>query len=148
MVRATKYGIRELHKNFPTNKVFSEFILDSLHSRACYCGGTYVIRLRRKLFQCTKCRFQISPTACTIFPKSSTPLTLWFHALMVFSNAKTGISGKQMERLLAVTYKCAWRMLFLIRKTLLQFGELLAGDIETDAAYFGGRKKACKDNKY
>lgn len=39
-------------------------------------------------------------------------------------------------------------MLRLIRKTLRQFGERLKGNVETDGAYFGGRKKAGKDNKY
>lgn len=67
---------------------------------------------------------------------------------MVFSNAKSGLSAKQMERVLAVTYKCAWRMLFLIRKTLRQAEQKLFGYVESDGAYFGGRKKAGKDNKY
>jgi transposase-like protein len=39
-------------------------------------------------------------------------------------------------------------MLSLIRKTLKQFNEQLKGDVESDGAHFGGRKKAGKDNKY
>lgn len=148
MARLNKYGVRELHRDFPTNEACLEFIFDSLHTRTCSCGGTYSLRSRRKKFQCSKCRFQIAPTAGTIFHKSSTPLTLWFHAIMVFSNAKSGISSKQLERHLAVTYKCAWRILVLIRNALQQFGRRLKGDVETDGAYFGGRKKAGKDNKY
>ena len=148
MARSTKYGVRELHKDFPTNKACLEFIFDTLHDRECSCGGTYSMRIRRKLFQCSKCRNQISPTAKTIFHKSTTPLTLWFHALMVFSNAKSGVSAKQLERNLAVTYKCAWRVLSLIRSVLRQFGKRLTGEVESDGAYFGGRKKAGKDNKY
>jgi transposase len=147
MSRSTKYGIRELHKDFPTGKACLEYVFDSLHKRACSCGGTYSLRLRRKVFQCGKCRLQISPTAGTIFHKSSTPLLLWFHALMVFSNAKSGIAAKQMERHLAVTYKCAWRMLSLIRKSLQQFGERLKKEVESDGAYFGGRKNAGKNNE-
>jgi len=146
MARVTKYGIRELHKHFPTSKSCLEFIFDSLHTRECSCGGTYVIRLKRKLFQCSRCHTQISPTAGTIFHKSSTPLILWFHALLMFSNAKSGISAKQLERHLAVTYKCAWRMLSLIRKTLIVADKRLQGYVESDGAYFGGRKKAGKDN--
>ena len=148
MPRSTKYGVRELHKYFPTNKSCLEFIFDSVHSRTCSCGGTYSLLNKRKVFQCSKCRKQISPTAGTIFHKSSTPLTLWFHAIMVFSNAKSGISSKQLERHLAVTYKCAWRMLSLIRKTLSQAVDKLSGYVESDGAYFGGRKKAGKDNRY
>lgn len=65
---------------------------------------------------------------------------------MVFSNAKSGIAAKQLERHLAITYKCAWRMLFSIRKALRQFGQQLKGEVESDAAYFGGRKNAGKNN--
>jgi transposase len=148
MARVTKYGIRELRRDFGTEKACLEFIFDSLHTRKCSCGGNYSLRIRRRKFQCSKCRFQIAPTAETIFHKSSTPLVLWFHALMMFSNAKSGISAKQLEHQLAVTYKCAWRMLAIIRKVLPQEKTLLKGDVETDGAYFGGRKKAGKDNKY
>lgn len=148
MARSSKYGIRELRNDFPTNKACLEFIFDSLHTRACSCGGAYSLLSRRKIFQCGKCRFQISPTAGTIFHKSSTPLTLWFHAILVFSNAKSGISAKQLERHLGVTYKCAWRVLALVRAVLLQANGRLKGDVETDSAYFGGKKKAGKDNKY
>jgi transposase-like protein len=66
---------------------------------------------------------------------------------MVFSNAKSGISGKQLERHLAVTYKCAWRILRSIRGVLQQFGRQLKGEVESDGAYFGGRKDSGKNNE-
>ena len=59
---------------------------------------------------------------------------------MVFSNAKSGISAKQLERHLAVTYKCAWRMLHTIRTSLEQSMRKLEGIVEIDGAYMGGRK--------
>jgi len=148
MARVTKYGIRELHRNFPTSKACLEFVFDSLHKRKCSCGGTFVIRLRKKLFQCTKCQAQISPTAGTIFHKSSTPLLLWFNALLMFSNAKSGVSSKQLERQLAVTYKCAWRMLSLIRKTVAKAEKKLWGYVESDGAYFGGVYNSGKNNEH
>lgn len=106
-----KYGLKHLRKDFPNDKACLQFAFDALHSRECSCGGQYALRLERKQFQCSKCRFAISPLANTIFEKSSTPLTLWWHALWVFSNAKSGISAKELERQLAVTYKTAWRIL-------------------------------------
>ena len=67
---------------------------------------------------------------------------------MVFSNAKSGISGKQLERHLAVTYKCAWRILGSIRGALQQFGRLLKGEVESDGAYFGGVYNSGKNNEH
>lgn len=142
-----KYGIVSLRKQFPTEDAFLDFIFDTLHTRKCSCGGTYRRLKGRKQFYCTKCLHQIAPTAGTIFHKSDTPLTLWFHAIMVFSNAKSGISAKQLQREIEVTYKTAWRMLRLIRKAIPQSEEPLSGDVEMDAGYFGGKGKAGKDNK-
>jgi transposase len=77
------------------------------------------------------------------------PLSLWFHTILVFSNAKCGISARVIERDLEVTYKCAWRMLTLIRGALKQGEETLYDDIEVDTGYIGGRSRqsAWKRNK-
>jgi len=65
---------------------------------------------------------------------------------MVFSNAKSGVSAKQLERHLAITYKCAWRILHSIRASLEQSMRKLDGVVEIDGAYLGGRKsvKQCR----
>lgn len=142
----SKYGLKQLRKDFPNDKACLQFAFDTLHSAECSCGGTYAPVKGRKQFYCSKCRFQIAPLSGTIFHKSDTPLTLWWHALWVFSNAKSGVSAKEMERQLAVTYKTAWRMLSLIRKALKQDGKL-SGTVEMDTAYFGGRYKSGKYNE-
>lgn len=143
--REQRYGIKSLEKDFTTDEDCLEFIFDAQHNRKCSCGGSYSLKAGRRQFQCSKCRFQIAPTAYTLFHKSDTPLTLWFKAILTFSNAKSGISAKEMERQLEVTYKTAWRILHLIRKALEQDGKL-SGDVEMDSAFFGGRFKSGKDN--
>lgn len=147
MKREQRYGIRSLERDFPNEAKCLEFLFDAQHSRECSCGGAYKAVKGRKQYQCSKCRFQIAPTAGTIFHKSDTPLTLWFKAILAFSNAKSGISAKELERELEVTYKTAWRMLTLIRKALTQSTDKLSGDVEMDAAYFGGRFRSGKYNK-
>jgi hypothetical protein len=147
MSRLSKYGIRELQRDFPNNKVFLEFVFDSLHQRRCSCGGVFSLRNNRKVFRCGRCHFEISPLRDTVFGKSKTSLLLWLHALLMFSNAKSGISAKQLERQLAVIYKCAWRMLSEIRRRLRQGLKRLSGVVESDGAYLGGRKTGPKDGK-
>ncbi len=144
MAKQDKYGLRSLRKEFPTERVCLDFLFDAFHGRLCSCGGRYSLLKRRRQFQCSRCRFQIAPTAGTVFEKSKTPLTLWFHAAMVFSNAKSGISASEMERQLEVTYKCAWRILYVIRSALTQSGIKLKGDVEADDAYIGGRARPGK----
>lgn len=66
---------------------------------------------------------------------------------MLFSNSKSGVSAKTLERELEVTYKCAWRILSQIRKSLPQPTRPLTGKVEIDTGYIGGREKAGKNNK-
>lgn len=136
-----KFGLPALRKQFPSEDACLEFIFLSRHTQKCSCGGEYHKISGRKQYQCSKCRFQIAPTTGTIFHKSDTPLTLWFHAIMVFSNAKSGMSAMALQRDLEVTYKTAWRMLTLIRKALGQGNDKLKGDVEVDTGYIGGVAK-------
>ncbi|MEI6057617.1 MAG: IS1595 family transposase [bacterium] len=147
MAKIDKYSIQDLKRDFPNEEACLALIFDTLHSRKCSCGGEYKQIKGRKQFQCGKCRFQIAPASTTIFHKSDTPLSLWFHAIFIFSNAKSGISAKELERQLGVTYKCAWRILSMIRKALKQNDGQLLGTVEMDSAYFGGKGDAGENNK-
>lgn len=138
---SNKYGLVQLRKQFGKDDACLEFIFLSRHTKECSCGGTYSKISSRKQYQCSKCRYQIAPTAGTIFHKSDTPLSLWFEAIFRFSNAKSGYSAKQLERELGVTYKCAWRMLRLIREALGDKGDKLFGDVEIDTGFIGGEAK-------
>lgn len=140
MAKTDKYSIDDFKTDFPDEEACFELIFLSSHSKECSCGGVYSYLQDYRKYQCSKCRFQISPTARTIFAKSSTSLLLWFHAIFIFSNAKSGISAKEMERQLGVTYKCAYRILSKIRGSLKQDSSLLKGIVELDIAYFGSRK--------
>lgn len=136
-----RFGIRGLRKRFPSEDACLAYVFKKCHSRHCSCGGTFKRMKGRKKYHCSRCSRQIAPTAGTIFEKSKVPLSLWFHAMLVFSNAKCGISAKVIERDLEVTYKCAWRMLTLIRGTLAQGADVLQGDVEVDTGYIGGKAR-------
>jgi hypothetical protein len=59
-----------------------------------------------------------------------------------------GVSAKQLERELGVTYKTAWRMFNLIRNELMaQDDSPLGGDVEADETYIGGRMRASESRR-
>jgi len=60
------------------------------------------------------------------------------------SSTRFGISAKQLERELGVTYKTAWRMFHQIRSMLSENDVTLSGKVEVDETYVGGRKKGGK----
>lgn len=93
----------------------------------------------RPVYQCGA-GHQISPLAGTIFEKTTTPLQLWFYAMYLVTVTRAGISAKQLERELKVTYKTAWRMMKQIRILMgKRDGSLLKGTVEVDESFFGGK---------
>src|SRR3990167_848486 len=144
---AREFGLRSLRRRFPTDEACLKFLFKRLHKSRCSCGGRFKLMKHRPKFQCTRCSRQISPTAGTIFEKSRVPLTLWFHVFMMFSNAKSGLAAKTIQRDLEITYKCAWRMARLIRGALKQSEDPLSGIVEMDMVYFGGKGVAGRNNE-
>src|ERR1041384_3030235 len=89
-----------------------------------HCGGTERnSRLngaahRPGLLFCGGCRTQFSVTGGTLFEDSKGPLHKWIAATHLMCASKKGISSKQLERMLGVTYKTAWFMSHRIRKAM------------------------------
>jgi transposase len=95
----------------------------------------------RQAYECDVCRHQVYPTKGTIFQKSSTSLQLWFYAIFLMAATRCGISAKQLERELGVTYPTAWRMFREIRSLLSEPDLRLAGKIEADETYFAPSRR-------
>ena len=57
------------------------------------------------------------------------------------SHAKIGISAKQLQRELGVTYKIAWRMFKEICKIITDNANPLSGQVEVDETYIGGKRQ-------
>ena len=81
-------------------------------------------------------------TAGTIFDRTRTPLTVWFHACWSFATAKDGICALGLQRTLQIgSYQTAWAMLHRLRSVLIRPGrELLSGQVEVDETYIGGEE--------
>ena len=79
--------------------------------RCPQCSSTQhylVTQGARKLYQCGGCRLQPSLTAGTLMEHTKLPLTTWFLAIHLISQAKTGISAFALKRDLGVSYPTAW----------------------------------------
>lgn len=62
--------------------------------------------------------------------------------MYLMTSTRCGISAKQLERELGVSYRTAWRMMNRIRSRLMaDDGEPLSGDIEIDETSWGGRPR-------
>jgi transposase-like protein len=149
----SEYSLMEFMREFPDDAACLEhlwrirYAADGVHAMCPKCAQTrefarYGTSQQRQSWTCTACGHHLHPTAGTIFHKSSTSLHLWFYAMYLMTSTRCGISAKQLERELGVTYKTAWRMAYLIRKRLMtQDAPLDSGNpVEIDETYHGGNR--------
>jgi transposase-like protein len=96
----------------------------------------------RKIWNCKCCakKSQFSVRVGTIIEDSALPLDKWLTAIWMIANDKNGVSSYEVHRSIGVTQKTAWFMLQRIRLAM-QTGtfEKLAGEIEADETYIGGK---------
>ncbi len=138
------YNFKDFDAQFPDDAACLAFIFKArFANHVCECGkrDCFHRRTKRRAYQCAFCGAQIYPTAGTIFEKSETSLKSWFFAIFLFSKSKNGVAAKELERQLGVTYKTAHRMGHKIRELMAGKGNPLAGIVEADETYIGGKRK-------
>lgn len=97
----------------------------------------------RRAFACKE-GCHVYPCAGTVFEKSSTALTDWFYAMYLMTATRNGVSAKELQRQLGVTYKCAWRIGHQLRELMSARDKAnnpgqLSGHVEIDETYVGGK---------
>ncbi len=87
----------------------------------------------RRQWQC-ECRYQFSVTSGTVFHKTHIDLPRWIMAVWLVCNSPKGVSSKQIQRELGVTYKTAWYMAKRIRWAIQNnvLGLSVRGVVEMD----------------
>jgi hypothetical protein len=110
-----------------------------------YCGHNDGYRLpsRPRIVECCVCKRQFSITAKTIFHRSHIPLRVWFLAIYMVANDKGGASATRLKNQLPISYATAWFLSQRIHHSMSRRDEnlTLAGYIELDEAFFGGRHR-------
>lgn len=113
----------------------------------CQHARCYVIRRgQHNTFQCTACRHQTSLLANTLFQDTHVDLTVWFLAIYLVSEAKTGLSALALKRQLGVSYPTAWLMHHKLMQAMVERDALykLTGIVQVDDAYLGGERTGGK----
>ncbi len=140
-----KISLRNFQRNYGTNAQCLEAIkklrfADDMECPKCKQVSAFYPVTGRTSYACKLCGYHLYPLAGTIFEKSTTPLQYWFFAMYLMTQTRSGTSAKQLERMLGVTYKTAWRMFKQIRLLMDESGGgLLDGVVEIDETYIGGK---------
>jgi len=137
----------EFNDKFSTDEACVEAIFQARWPRGFICptcGHNDGYRLRtRPVVECCVCGSQKSITAGTIFHRSKTPLRIWFHIIYEMAHDKGGASALKLAKRFGVHQDTIWHLVSKIRTAMGSRDEnlSLAGFIELDAAFFGGKTK-------
>lgn len=141
-------NVREFFKTYPDDETCLAHLFDVRFGQGHTCpkcerSAKWYRLASEQAFSCQWCGHHIHPMVGTIFAKSRTPLQLWFYAIYLFTTTRHGVSAKELERQLGVTYKTAWRMGQMIRKHMAAIdGDDILGDdgetVEIDETWVGG----------
>ena len=114
--------------------------------RCTHTGYCMVLNDSRPLFQCSACRHQTSLTAGSLFENTKLPLTKWFLAIYLISQAKTGLSALALKRQIGVSYPTAWMLHHKIMRAMAARDAVhqLSGSVQVDDAYLGGERTGGK----
>ena len=113
------------------------------------CGNAGGWRLADGRVKCGGCGSRTSVTAGTIFDRTRTPLTVWFHACWLFATAKDGVSAQYLQRALEISsYQTARAMLHRLRSALVRPGRgRLSGTVEVDETCIGGEEPGLRGGR-
>jgi transposase len=146
----SRYSLMEFMRDYPDDATCLDFLwrqrfaADGHHADCPKCERERKFHKvkERPAWDCDSCGYHLHPLAGTIFEKSSTSLQLWFYAIFLMTSTRCGVSAKQLERELGVTYKTAWRIFNKIRNELMTGDEeMLRGDVEIDETSVDGKPR-------
>ena len=144
---SSEFSVRDFFKRFPDDEACLTHIFNvrfgKRHAcRSCSIETTFHRMSKRRAWACSNCGDHLYPTAGTIFQDTRTPLQVWFYAIYLFVTTRHGVSAKELQRQLNVTYKCAWRIGHKIREQMKSADaeRLLAGHVEANEAYVGRKR--------
>jgi transposase-like protein len=147
MVMPQKLTVRQFFQRFSDDDTCLAHVMEMRYGMRHTCGkcgkdATFHQLSERPAFACAQCGAHVYPCAGTILQDTRTPLQLWFYAIYLFVATRHGVSGKELQRQLGVTYKTAWRMGQQIRKLMANANgfEILTGHVEIDESYVGGHR--------
>lgn len=112
-----EFSVREFFQRFPDDDACLAHIMQVRFGGTRFdcpkCGvvdSTFHKLAKRRTYVCASCGHHVNPTANTILHDTRTPLVSWFYAMYLFCTTRHGVSGKELQRQLGVTYKTAYRI--------------------------------------
>ena len=133
-------SLSEFQEAFPDEACCAAFLVRRRWPNGFVCPGcagrrAAALKGRAYTYECSNCGRQTSITAGTAMHRTRLPLTTWFWAAHLMATHSNGMSARQLEDQLGVTYKTAWLLTQKLRRSMVDPDrEPLEGVVEVDQA--------------
>ena len=133
-------SLSQFQETFPDEGSCAAFLSDRRWPEGFVCPGcgeqrAAALKSRAYTYECLDCGRQTSATAGTVMHRSKLPLTTWFWAAHLMATHSNGMSARQLEDQLGVTYKTAWLLTQKLRRSMVDPDrDPLEGVVEVDQA--------------
>src|ERR1022692_768796 len=133
-------SLTEFQETFPDEASCATFLFDRRWPDGFICpvcgnGRAAALKSRAYTYECSDCARQTSITAGTALHRTKLPLTVWFWAAHLMSTHSNGMSARQLEDQLGLTYRTAWLLTQKLRRSMVDPDRSpLEGVVEVDQA--------------
>ena len=138
----------EISEKFPDEKDCIEYFEEIRWGddpECAYCESTNISgKTSDYRYKCYDCEKTFSVTVNTPLHDTRLPLKKWLFAFSVITDAKKGLSAKQLHRNISVSYPTAFSMYHRIRGLMAMETnkpDQLDGIVEIDETYIGGKPR-------
>ena len=138
---------------FPTEDSARQWFEDVRWAAGRYCGhcgsvNTHAVKSGQPMpYRCSDCRKYFSVRTGTPMQSSRLPLRKWVFAMYLMTTSLKGVSSMKLHRDLDITQKTAWYLEQRIRLAWDTAGLPMAGPVEVDESYFGGKEANKHESK-
>ena len=117
-------SLSQFQETFPDEASCAAFLSERRWPEGFVCPGcgeqrAAALKSRAYTYECLDCGRQTSATAGTVMHRSKLPLTTWFWAAHLMATHSNGMSARQLEDQLGVTYKTAWLLTQKLRRSMV-----------------------------
>ncbi|MCY4354837.1 MAG: IS1595 family transposase [Truepera sp.] len=131
---------------FPDDETAEQWFIEGRWPNGIFCPkcGSDNVQTRptRKPqpYRCRDCRKDFSVKTGTLMHNSPLGYQTWVIAIYLLTTSLKGVSSMKLHRDLGITQKSAWYLAHRIRENFEDRGDPLAGPIEADETYVGGKE--------